>query len=270
MDTSSDERDIRHCANCGTTSTPLWRRHDGDQILCNACGLYQKTTGQPRPPRTVRHWQSVPRRKIVECANCRTKTTSMWRRDYKNDSVCNACGLYFRLNGVERPIEMRKESVKPRKRRIKKVDHSPNNNSNSAIVSPPVSVNISNNILVENHTYQAPNVISNGHPANMFDFDISVTCNNSYTANMPNDHTVPLNHDTQSMTNTWATSNETHLIQQTPHLSETLIASQHYSEPTIYSPPSIDPYRYHNYQYYSYTSPDTYRYVTSTGGQTIM
>ncbi|KAJ3025676.1 UNVERIFIED_CONTAM: Transcription factor GATA-5 [Siphonaria sp. JEL0065] len=29
------------CADCGTTSTPLWRKH-GDASLCNACGLYVK------------------------------------------------------------------------------------------------------------------------------------------------------------------------------------------------------------------------------------
>ena len=38
------------CANCGTTSTPLWRKDRTTGLsLCNACGIYLKTHGAPRP-----------------------------------------------------------------------------------------------------------------------------------------------------------------------------------------------------------------------------
>ena len=40
----------KQCENCGTTSTPLWRRdRHVNMLMCNACGIYYKNHGKHRP-----------------------------------------------------------------------------------------------------------------------------------------------------------------------------------------------------------------------------
>ncbi|CAH2268986.1 jg16012 [Pararge aegeria aegeria] len=37
------------CSNCGTFTTTIWRRDARGEMVCNACGLYYKLHGVPRP-----------------------------------------------------------------------------------------------------------------------------------------------------------------------------------------------------------------------------
>lgn len=52
----------------------------------------------------------------LKCHNCGTITTPLWRRDEGGNTICNACGLYFKLHHVHRPITMKKAVIKRRKR----------------------------------------------------------------------------------------------------------------------------------------------------------
>merc|ERR1719309_82055 len=55
----------------------------------------------------------------TKCFNCGTNKTSLWRRarNKEGSPICNACGLYEKLHNTNRPVEMRKDSVQPRKRK---------------------------------------------------------------------------------------------------------------------------------------------------------
>lgn len=145
---------VTSCSNCGTTTTPLWRRSPQGETICNACGLYLKARNTTRPPwlkrnTTKRPTPSAPvalapappaavttrciapkpsnpcdkctgicecHRPVLSCANCNTTTTPLWRRDEQGNTICNACGLYFKLHNVHRPVTMKRSTIKRRKR----------------------------------------------------------------------------------------------------------------------------------------------------------
>ena len=59
-------------------------------------------------------FQTSSRRIGLCCTNCGTTTTTLWRRNNDGEPVCNACGLYYKLHGVNRPLAMRKDGIQTR------------------------------------------------------------------------------------------------------------------------------------------------------------
>ncbi|KAJ3966979.1 hypothetical protein EV361DRAFT_973365 [Lentinula raphanica] len=106
------------CHNCGATHTPLWRRGLNDELNCNACGLYCKLHKRPRP-KTMRNQHGGEGGRgssAAQCYNCHTTATPLWRKDDEGKTVCNACGLYYKLHGSARPISMKSDVIRKRSR----------------------------------------------------------------------------------------------------------------------------------------------------------
>ncbi|KAF6019741.1 hypothetical protein EB796_021969 [Bugula neritina] len=102
------------------TVNTLWRRDGTGHYLCNACGLYHTVNGQNRPLiKSAQRRLSSSRRQGAACANCHTTQTTLWRRDNEGQPVCNACGLYYKLHNVNRPLTMKKDGIQTRKRKPK-------------------------------------------------------------------------------------------------------------------------------------------------------
>ncbi|KAM3727340.1 Transcription factor [Dirofilaria immitis] len=163
---------------------------------------------------------SSQRRQGLICANCRGTNTTLWRRDADGHPVCNACGLYYKLHQVQRPISMKKEGTLQTRKRKQKSDN------DSILRQSGISKKLTNHHNRSNRTY------GNSHSGNSFDS----------TAETINDLTHPYNvissvgsvNDEQLYT--WNTESQYDTSQEIPPpvlnannvLSESLFSTNHY------------------------------------------
>ncbi|KAJ3731582.1 hypothetical protein DFJ43DRAFT_998761, partial [Lentinula guzmanii] len=119
------------CYHCHAASTPLWRREPLTlRTLCNACGLYLQQRNKLRPQELIdadaedndlENSDEDAEQTGPQCTHCHTRNTSVWRRSKTGAQLCNACGVYVRLRGKDRPLSLKRKKIKPRTKHAKPI-----------------------------------------------------------------------------------------------------------------------------------------------------
>ncbi|XP_048482957.1 uncharacterized protein LOC105394995 isoform X2 [Plutella xylostella] len=68
------------CSNCGTHTTTIWRRDARGEMVCNACGLYYKLHGVPRP--------TAMRRDTIHTRRRRPRRDPSTRNKRRGNTAC--------------------------------------------------------------------------------------------------------------------------------------------------------------------------------------
>ncbi|KAG8447138.1 hypothetical protein GDO86_014554 [Hymenochirus boettgeri] len=87
---SSSRRAGLCCTNCHTSTTTLWRRNSEGEPVCNACGLYMKLHGVPRPLAMKKESIQTRKRKPKSVSKGKTNTGSSTSATNSPSSVTNS------------------------------------------------------------------------------------------------------------------------------------------------------------------------------------
>ncbi|KAI7861567.1 hypothetical protein BDF14DRAFT_1867623 [Spinellus fusiger] len=130
----SRKRSLTRCVQCYSSFRPLlWGRESGKGPVCDQCSHGDNETSlksREMSPVELQSDDMAEKQESVNdlklrpvtpdessvCANCQTTTTPLWRRDMMGKTICNACGLYYKLHRVHRPAAMMRTVIKRRKR----------------------------------------------------------------------------------------------------------------------------------------------------------
>ncbi|CAI4060152.1 nitrogen-responsive transcriptional regulator GLN3 SKDI_05G1130 [Saccharomyces kudriavzevii IFO 1802] len=123
---------------------------------------------------------------LIQCFNCKTFKTPLWRRSPEGNTLCNACGLFQKLHGTMRPLSLKSDVIKKRisKKRAKQTDLNIAQSTTSAPPTAPSPVSTSNAKSVRSRKKSLQqNSLSRVIPEEITSDNINNNTNNILTVN---------------------------------------------------------------------------------------
>ncbi|KAI7891770.1 uncharacterized protein EV154DRAFT_507157 [Mucor mucedo] len=126
-DFKTRKRSLTRCVECQSSFRPhVWGRESGKGPVCDHCSSGNKelldTTEIFQDSVMLDFTTKTTSDENIICSNCQATTTPLWRRDAAGKTICNACGLYYKLHHVHRPATMMRTVIKRRKRCPSSID----------------------------------------------------------------------------------------------------------------------------------------------------
>nr|BDF92170.1 GATA-like transcription factor [Parasteatoda tepidariorum] len=126
-DSSAQPQPFRtQCVKCGCVmDIAQCQKEETGHYLCITCYVQSNQTlvpvqtpvEEPAPKRTRKKQSAIANARNQVCQNCECPNTTLWRRSFSGEAVCNACGLYEKLHKRKRPKSMGKDTIQTRRRK---------------------------------------------------------------------------------------------------------------------------------------------------------
>lgn len=139
--------------------------------------------------------------KPTECTNCHTLKTPLWRKDPLGNTLCNACGLFYKLHGTTRPLSLKTDVIK--KRSSRRLSATPRSGSVSNIPgSAPSSLSRNGNSVLDLRLRTESNgsipiqtqasIFATGTPSSLFGNSMYYSVSSHNDSSLPKHKNVPI------------------------------------------------------------------------------